>query len=110
MPRPGRSHLGVLLITAGLTDWDPLFDDLIEILKPSRNIRRLGESSWFVDTDLPARVWSERFHRVIGSKAETLVLPMTLDYVGTLSEKTRTWLERRLRSNGRQKPKRRRLD
>lgn len=98
----------MLLITTGLTDWDPLFDDVMKILKPSRDIRHLRESSWLVDTDLPPRVWAERLHRVIGSRAETLIIPMTLDYVGSLSEKTRTWLERHLRANGRQKPQRHR--
>ncbi len=86
----------MLLITTSLPEWEPLFEKVLDAVNAPTRAHYLREATWLVSTMEPATAWSERLCRIVGEKAQILVVELAPGYAGSLPPKTRRWLRRHL--------------
>ena len=97
-PAARRCALGVLLITTSLPEWEPVFEEVVDAVNHPRMAHYLREATWLVSTEDSATEWSERLCRLVGDKAQVMVVELAPNYAGSLPPKTRRWLNRHLGS------------
>lgn len=95
-PATWRCALGVLLITTSLPEWEPAFDQVVDAVNRPVEAHYLRESTWLVSTEESTTSWSDRLRRLVGAKAQILVVELAPGYAGSLPPKTRRWLKRHL--------------
>ena len=88
----------MLLITTSLPEWEPLFEEVVDAVNQPHKAHYLREATWLVSSDDPASVWSERLCRLVGNKAQVMVVELASGYAGSMPPKTRRWLRRHLGS------------